>query len=449
MSVKGKSVLKRLGIFAAAAVILAVCFFLYTRRAGTASNTGVNGLSFTVTKGDIRSKVSAIGTVYASDSRDITVPSGSTVTGVKCTEGQIVKNGDVLFMLKNEGAQIDLKKAKLALSQLQNRLQELKSSQAELIIYSPVQGRVKSVNVSQGDEINRQANYNTIVAQIEDASSLTFSILTSDCTDGDRTELEALAPGREVQAEITGIGTRTLKVLSVSGGSPSGKKVVLEADNTSGMSAGAAYDMVFKLSSDVAVSGLEASGKTVDVRARQSGTVTAVHIKAGDTVEKNKKIIETSSDSIINDIQNTGVDIEAAQLDVKNRQDVVDALTVKAPVDGMVFNIKVTAGDEVGVSSSAAQKSGTTGLSSGNAIASIENRTSMQVKIPVDELDIGKIKVGQESEIIVDAFKDRVYKGRVLSIAPKGTVQNGVATFEVVIDIEKQSRTPMVKRPSF
>ena len=53
----------------------------------------------------------------------------------------------------------------------------------------------------------------------------------------------------------------------------------------------------------------------------------------------------------------------------------------------------------------------------------------------VDETDIGKIFVGQQARVKVDAFRDRPFPGKVLRIAPLGEEEDNVIGFEVRVSI--------------
>ena len=52
-----------------------------------------------------------------------------------------------------------------------------------------------------------------------------------------------------------------------------------------------------------------------------------------------------------------------------------------------------------------------------------------------DEVDIGKVQVGQEAMFTVDTFPDREFKGRVSAIYPKAVIQENVVNYDVVVTI--------------
>ena len=62
--------------------------------------------------------------------------------------------------------------------------------------------------------------------------------------------------------------------------------------------------------------------------------------------------------------------------------------------------------------------------------------SALHLDITVDEIDIGRIEVGQEVNIALDAFPDVELKGRVTRIDPVGTTVQGVVTYGVRIELE-------------
>ena len=54
----------------------------------------------------------------------------------------------------------------------------------------------------------------------------------------------------------------------------------------------------------------------------------------------------------------------------------------------------------------------------------------------IDELDISKVKVGQEVTVTADAVQGQTFKGKVTKINMAGTTTNGVTTYPIEVQIE-------------
>ena len=65
-------------------------------------------------------------------------------------------------------------------------------------------------------------------------------------------------------------------------------------------------------------------------------------------------------------------------------------------------------------------------------VASVE---PLDVTIPVDELDVSHVVVGQEARVTVDAFPERTWEGRVTKIALEGQVKDGVTNYGVTVSL--------------
>jgi multidrug efflux pump subunit AcrA (membrane-fusion protein) len=109
--------------------------------------------------------------------------------------------------------------------------------------------------------------------------------------------------------------------------------------------------------------------------------------------------------------------------------------TVIAPMSGTVTRLNVEEGEIV--------TSGRSAFSQGAAILTVADLARMVVKTRINEVDIAKIALGQKVEIRVDAYRDKVFEGRVSEIAPSaytpdqrgGQQGDGTITFEVMIEV--------------
>jgi|GEM_PF-2605171 len=119
--------------------------------------------------------------------------------------------------------------------------------------------------------------------------------------------------------------------------------------------------------------------------------------------------------------QQAVVNSDAASL--QEKQTALADLTVRAPIAGTVTAVSVQAGESVGT---------------GTAAVTLQSAQGMEAVAPIDELDIGKIKVGQSAQIVINAFPNAQYTGTVASVAPSAQAQNGVSTYPVTVDLKNQ-----------
>lgn len=98
---------------------------------------------------------------------------------------------------------------------------------------------------------------------------------------------------------------------------------------------------------------------------------------------------------------------------------------VLAPITGVILSRSVDVGQIIA--------SAVSNVGGGTLLANIANMEEVHVETNVDEVDIGKIKVGQRGKVIADAFPDESFWGEVIRIAPLGKTQQNVTTFNVIV----------------
>jgi HlyD family secretion protein len=101
--------------------------------------------------------------------------------------------------------------------------------------------------------------------------------------------------------------------------------------------------------------------------------------------------------------------------------------TITSPMDGLVLSRDVEVGDAV----SSILVLG----SQATRIMTLGDVSDVYVLGKVDEADIGRVYLGQPARIVVEAFKDRKFYGRVTKISPFGVEKENVTTFEVRVSI--------------
>ncbi len=116
--------------------------------------------------------------------------------------------------------------------------------------------------------------------------------------------------------------------------------------------------------------------------------------------------------------------VDAAQLAVEQaRVNLASALLV-APIDGLVTESNLKVGEN-----------STPGQAQGVVLSDL---SAYRITVEVDEVDIGRVRVGQKVSISVDAFPDTRFEGHVAEIAPRSTSAGtgGVVSYQVTIGLD-------------
>jgi HlyD family secretion protein len=76
---------------------------------------------------------------------------------------------------------------------------------------------------------------------------------------------------------------------------------------------------------------------------------------------------------------------------------------IRAPIDGVVTSKNVKAGDT---------------LMTGAVVATVVDPERLYIESPVDEADIGRVRLGDDVRVIMDAYPEQTFDGKVVSISP-------------------------------
>lgn len=124
--------------------------------------------------------------------------------------------------------------------------------------------------------------------------------------------------------------------------------------------------------------------------------------------------------------------VQSANATVKEAKDNLGRTTIYAPADGTISSLGVELGERV---------LGTQQMT-GTEILRVANLDNMEVEVDVNENDIVKVSIGDSTNIQVDAYLKKEFKGIVTSIsnsASSATTADQVTNFKVKVRILKES----------
>jgi HlyD family secretion protein len=107
-----------------------------------------------------------------------------------------------------------------------------------------------------------------------------------------------------------------------------------------------------------------------------------------------------------------------------------DESVVYAPIPGIILQKYVEEGQIIA--------SGVSTVGGGSPIADIADMAAVYVKAGVDEIDIGKIRVGQEASVTADAYPNLRFLGKIVRISPEARIDQNVTLFDVIVQVENR-----------
>jgi HlyD family secretion protein len=130
--------------------------------------------------------------------------------------------------------------------------------------------------------------------------------------------------------------------------------------------------------------------------------------------------------------------VQSASASVKEAKDNLGRTTIYSPNDGTISKLSVELGERI---------LGTQQMA-GTELLRVANLNNMEVEVDVNENDIVKINIGDETKIQVDAYLKKEFKGIVTSIsnsASSTTTADQVTNFKVKVRILKESYLDLIQ----
>lgn len=128
---------------------------------------------------------------------------------------------------------------------------------------------------------------------------------------------------------------------------------------------------------------------------------------------------EAQMESTRDNVNQAGIQLELAKMDLKSAKEDLDDYILYAPYDGIVISSDFEVGKQAG----------------GSTMISLISDEFI-VKVTVSENDISKISEGNKALITLDAYSDLEFTGKAIEIIPISTNDSGIISFEVLIEFE-------------
>jgi HlyD family secretion protein len=142
------------------------------------------------------------------------------------------------------------------------------------------------------------------------------------------------------------------------------------------------------------------------------------HVIAMSEHDSSKSTYATAVSDMIN---------KRASLDLA-RQRMEDA-TLEAPIGGTVISRPVTQGQII---------TAATSPNGGTTLMTIADLARVRMRVTIDEVEMGNIRVGEQATVQVDAFPDHAFAGVIEKIEPQAVVTQGVTFFPVLVSISNK-----------
>ena len=147
----------------------------------------------------------------------------------------------------------------------------------------------------------------------------------------------------------------------------------------------------------------------------------------GKELHKNGSISDKDFDDIQENFIQAKSTLVRSEVSYENAKIALDDTVVRSPVSGTVISRPVEVGQVI--------SSPTSAVGGGTLLMTMADLSKVRVRALVDEIDVGKVSIGQTVSIKVAAYRDKEFFGIVSKIEPLARIEQNVTTFPVLIDI--------------
>jgi RND family efflux transporter MFP subunit len=130
-------------------------------------------------------------------------------------------------------------------------------------------------------------------------------------------------------------------------------------------------------------------------------------------------------------LRNYNINIETALINLNMAKQELLKTEIIAPFDGTIVAVDVKVNDQLSQFD----------YSSKTAVYLVDTKRIRMTGV-IDEIDITKVKVGQDAVLTVDALPGQRLNGHVKFVSPFGTLQAGVVNFPVEIYLDESENAP-------
>ena len=274
---KGKTKWIVAGGVVVVAIVAGVIFF-QSGGGGSAMASALPPMSATVSTGTISSSVIGTGTLTNEDSTDIEIPSGLEIETVYVESGDTVEIGQILATVTADSLAEALTSAQEDIASLDSRINDAVGTSSTEKVTSSVDGRVKKIYVSSGDDTAAAMLENKALMLISLDGKMAVNLETSAPVAVNDSVTVTLSGGSTVTGTVISAGGNSCKITMTDKGPAYGEEVSVSAKDGTYIGSGNLY--------------INQELKVVAT----TGKVKTVHVSENESISVENKLVTLSGD---------------------------------------------------------------------------------------------------------------------------------------------------------
>ena len=416
-----KKWIKRLILLAImlAAILLGLKAYIRNQAAGAGTESSYSQTQ--AMRGAMKETVYGTGTTSARNQPNVLAEADGTLTDLRVSVGDEVKEGDILAVLTNDEIDDTITDLEFALWDLDAQITETRSGSKVSSIEAPVAGRVVAIYAKAGDDALAVFRREGALAVISTDERMKVELTSAEGALGLSLDEKVTVIGDHIYAEgtvveLTRQGTQA-SITVMEDDLPMNKDY--DGDGKADVIMGVTVEVRNADGVTIGTGELEPN-KPMAVSAF-GGTITYVDAILGSKVGRTERLFRLTDSPLTLTIEELRLQREASAKELEEAKEQRENLIIVAPCDGTIASLDVEEGDEI---------------TSGTLIGSILQGEDMNLTIAVDELDVVEVEIGQPVTITIDALSSLELSGEVYKIAPVGNNSGGVTTYNVELTFD-------------
>ena len=416
-------------------IIVIIMIILNVQKKNAAKSEIMKNVS-DVRRMNISSEISGSGTLKPKDSYTITSLVEGNITNVFFDAGDKVVKDQLLLTIDSSTAFRNIVNASSSVVQAQDTYNQAKYEYEKIdtdyvgrTYKAPFSGSLRTFTVKVGDKLKN----NTEIGSIVDDTKMTLKVpfVSSDVGNisiGQTAYLELQETGEFLIGKVDSVAEESqvinngalVRYVTIKCNNPGG----LTTNNTALAYIGNAVsiaDASFELETDEKLTFNDGNDVEVEKLLVTEGAYVTKGTPLFLITEKTINNIITSKKKSYLQAQES---LTKAENNYDDSIDTYDEYFITAPIDGTVIKKDARIGDKLQRNNNGSKE-----------LAIIYDLSELNFDMDIDELDITKIKNGQEVNVQADAFNNKIFKGVITNISLVAANSNGVTNYPVTVTI--------------
>lgn len=372
-----------------------------------------------VTRGDIEVTITGSAAVEPYERYEIIPKVSGDITYCPYDVGDTVYKDDVLYMFDSSDSDLTVERQRISMQQSENNYKKALEESEKLQIKAENDGIISGLSVKVGEEVKT----GTKIASIDNTKTMEVELPFTQA------QIETISIG-DIASVTSSKHMSTVYgyVVHVSNSSYAGNDgttlytVRIRFENPgafyAGMQVGGSVGTNISPGSGVIEN--DASG---EVLAETDGTISAIYYSNGDYVRAGTVIVALKSDDVTDKITDSTLSYKSAKISMEQTEKTLDDYKITSPINGTVITKNSKAGDTIDKTNSS------------TTMMVVADISKLKFELAIDELDVRKVKEGQEVMITCDAVPDETFTGIITNVSVEGVATNGVTTYAAQVEI--------------